>query len=393
MATGKTLPHVLIVDDEAELVEELLDFLTSQKFPAEAVGNASTALERIEADPTISVLLSDIRMPHIDGLTLARAALSRRTDEFPLEVVMLTGNGTMADAAEAVRTRAIDLLFKPVRPSSLKSALIRAGEASQKRRERWEQEQAVRAAAAGQNNPPQSPNASRSEEVFLSLINHELRTPLTPIIGLSDLIESELDSLSPTDLRSFAGEIRTSGQRLERAITRVTELASLVSGRAKAALTPCDAQRIMDETRSICASRVADREQTIRVANAIAHPVMTDRRRVVRILTELVDNASRFSAERSEILMSAHETEDMIVFQVEDRGKGMTPEQIIVALQQFQQLDMSHTRHIEGLGIGLCLGVRLAKLLGGHLTLASEPGNGTVAALLLPKSTTAAAPV
>lgn len=385
------MPHVLVVDDEVELVEEILDYLIAQKFPAEAVANATAALERLDAKPSISVLLSDIRMPDVDGLTLARAALARRSDEYPLEVVLLTGNGTMADAAEAVRTRAADLLFKPVRPSSLKAALLHAGDIARQRRERWEATQILQADRARPAPTETPPPASRSEDAFLSLINHELRTPLTPIIGLADLIESELESLSPNDLRSFAGEIRDSGQRLERAITRITELTSLVSGRAKATLAACDAQRILDETRQTCTARVGGRDQSIRVSNAIAQPLITDRRRVVRILSELVDNASRFSPEGSEILLSASEDADMVIFSVKDSGKGMTPEQVVVALRSFQQVDMSHTRDIEGLGIGLCLGVRLAKLLGGHLTLASELGKGTVAALILPKSTANAA--
>ena len=142
-------PHVLVVDDETDLADEINDYLLAHHFKAQAVSNGEDALQRLDADPSISVLLSDIRMPDLNGLELADAALSRRTDANPLEVVMLTGHGTVDDATRALRSGAVDFLQKPIALETIAHAVRRAAKAAADRQARWQELQSLRLRANG----------------------------------------------------------------------------------------------------------------------------------------------------------------------------------------------------------------------------------------------------
>ena len=402
-AADAALPHVLVVDDETIISTEIVEYLRLQGFQAEAVTNGHDALKSLDADPSIDVMLSDIRMPDMDGLTLASAASERRAEAHALEVVMLTGHATVANAASSVRLRATDFLMKPVRLAVLKEALVRAGRLAVERRtkacERLALSQAHAASLAEieslqslvaglQSRLKPAADAAASQDggrnAFLSVLNHELRTPLVPIIGLAGLIEGQPGSLSSAELQEFARAIRMGGERLERAVFRITEFTSLASGQSVARHAPCKVDDIMAAASRKCAGRLAGRSQTLSSVTGTRRVLYSDSARVVQVLEELLENASRFSPEGSAISLSVRETDGNVVFTVADEGPGMTEQEIVLATQTFQQLDMSSRRPVEGLGLGLSLAMRLANLLGGKLSIQSTPGTGTEVDLKLP---------
>ena len=216
-ATDTTL-HVLVVDDEPIIREEIAEFLQMQGIRAEAVANGEAALQQLDADPSIDVMLSDIRMPGMDGLTLARTAIDRRGEQHAIEVVMLTGHATVNDAAASARLRAIDFLVKPLSLTTLKATLQHAHASARNRREKWQESRALEAVYGNTvkqvgdlqslvtelrealTEPGHRDDGGRN--AFMALVNHELRTPLVPIIGFAELIEHELDLIGPANSRA-----------------------------------------------------------------------------------------------------------------------------------------------------------------------------------------------
>ncbi len=106
--------HILIVDDEPGFLEELTESLQAAGWHVECASNASTALEKLCADRNLTVLLSDLKMPGADGLTLARRVCDQWAASNPTEVVLLTADGTDADMAEAALIGVFDFLTKPI---------------------------------------------------------------------------------------------------------------------------------------------------------------------------------------------------------------------------------------------------------------------------------------
>jgi signal transduction histidine kinase/DNA-binding response OmpR family regulator len=127
--------QILIVDDESSLLEELNDFLTLHGMAVGAAGDGAQALAVLAADPAITVVLTDIRMPGLDGLGLANRVLQARGDADAIEVVLMTGHGAIEDAAQAVRAGAFDFLRKPMELDELVAVLTRAHARALARRE------------------------------------------------------------------------------------------------------------------------------------------------------------------------------------------------------------------------------------------------------------------
>ncbi len=126
--------RVLVVDDEPSLVEELRDFLSWQDIVVSTAANAIQALDVLASLPAITVVLTDIRMPGIDGLALTNRILRARGGADAIEVVLMTGHGNVASAAEAVRAGAFDFLRKPMVLDELLAVIRRAHVKAQARR-------------------------------------------------------------------------------------------------------------------------------------------------------------------------------------------------------------------------------------------------------------------
>ena len=126
MTDTKLPQRILIVDDEPWLLEELNDFLTLHGVTVRVAGDAAQALAMLAGDAAITVVLTDIRMPGLDGLDLANQVLRARDDHDAIEVVLMTGHGTIEDAVQAVRAGAYDFLRKPMVLDDMFAVLRRA---------------------------------------------------------------------------------------------------------------------------------------------------------------------------------------------------------------------------------------------------------------------------
>jgi signal transduction histidine kinase len=395
--------HVLVVDDEPVLREEIVEYLCMRGMNAEYVGSGAEALARLSAAPSIEAMLTDIKMPNMDGLTLAQLAIEQITEEHALEVVVITGHATVADAAAALRLRAVDFLTKPARLTAIATAVAKAGATARQRRAVWRQSQtdvrtlsdSIEALQTLQSQAEELKNQlnersgatsleAAARDAFLAVIGHELRTPLQPIIGFADLIENRLDRLSPEQVKTFAHDIRESGHRLNRTLARIVDMTALASKAAIAERVPHRVWTIAQSVAAGHAAALAARKQRLRIDVAIQDDVATDACWLVKLLSELVDNASRFAPVGAAIGLSVRHENGGTVFEVQDTGSGMTADELEIAKQPFKQVDMSPSRPYEGLGIGLAMAKDIAVLLGGTLILDSVKGSGTTVSVHLP---------
>jgi DNA-binding NtrC family response regulator len=126
--------RILIVDDEPSLLEELSVSLSQAGWHVESASDAFAAWEKLNADASLSVLLTDIGMPGMDGLSLARRVCDQGRNSAPTEVIVLTAHGTADDAAEARRIGAFEFLPKPVSLKMLLETTERAFRSARDRR-------------------------------------------------------------------------------------------------------------------------------------------------------------------------------------------------------------------------------------------------------------------
>jgi PAS domain S-box-containing protein len=229
--------------------------------------------------------------------------------------------------------------------------------------------------------------ANRTRSQFLANMSHELRTPLNAILGFSESLQLGIAGPLEPRQEEYAALIHQSGDHLHTIINDILDLAKVDAGKLDFHIEHgVDPAQIVES----CVSLMRDRAETGQLMLSVEEDrdlprLIADPTRLKQILLNLLSNAIKFTQPGGSVTVSVAETgAGGVAFAVRDTGPGMTPAEIIVALEPFGQVEADHTRRYEGTGLGLPLAARLTELHGGTLDLESEKGVGTSVTVTLP---------
>ena len=227
--------------------------------------------------------------------------------------------------------------------------------------------------------------SNRAKSEFLATMSHELRTPLNAIIGYSELLKTFGANLATAKQDEYHGIILQSGRHLLSLINDILDLAKVESGRLE--LRPVDVPLHVVAQECVDYLEPAARPKSLSIELDIP-PIefRCDRRLLKQLLLNILSNAVKFNREGGRINLSAalHDDGEHLVIAIADTGIGMSGPEIERALQPFAQVERTHSRTIEGTGLGLTLVQRFTTILGGEFSVASEPEVGTTVTLKLP---------
>ena len=232
--------------------------------------------------------------------------------------------------------------------------------------------------------------ASNAKDRFLATMSHELRTPLNAILGFTGILLMRLPGPLTEKQERQLQHVQASGQHLLSLINDLLDLAKIESGRVDLARDPVDAEAVAEAVGATLRPMAQERGLTLDVVARDSELFGTgDRRAVQQVLLNLVNNALKFT-ERGGVVLEIAPTvlpdgQSAVAFNVIDTGVGIAPDDLQRLFQAFVQVGSREQRG-KGSGLGLHLSHKLAHLMGGTLTAASEEGHGSRFTLTLARA-------
>ena len=241
--------------------------------------------------------------------------------------------------------------------------------------------------------------ASRIKSQFVANMSHELRTPLNAILGYAEMLEEEIDDLSPDEVVEDVARIRKAGLHLLSLVNDVLDMSKIEAGHTEMHLEELELEPLLAAVAQTMDPLVNDRRNDLVIAYEYPAPtIRTDLVKLRQCVLNLVSNANKFT-EQGTITVRARAAEapegrdgDWISIEIIDTGIGMNEEQQRRLFQPFMQADASTTRRFGGTGLGLHITQRFCEMLGGRVSVTSEEGKGSVFSMLLPAWLTGAQP-
>jgi signal transduction histidine kinase len=241
-----------------------------------------------------------------------------------------------------------------------------------------------------QDKSRQLAEASERKSQFLASMSHELRTPLNAIIGLTEMMVSNAGRFGTEKALEPLRRVNAAGTHLLSLINEVLDLSKIEAGKLELNPEPVNLVRLIDEVVGT-AGQLAEKNHNRLVVEAQENlgALNADSMRLKQILLNLLSNACKFTKE-GEVALRVRKVadgRDWIELAVADNGIGLTAEQQAKLFQEFTQADSLTARRYGGTGLGLALSRKLARMMGGDVTVTSEPGKGSVFTVRLPGGT------
>ncbi|MDR2479249.1 MAG: response regulator [Treponema sp.] len=236
------------------------------------------------------------------------------------------------------------------------------------------------------NDIKKTESASTAKSQFLASMSHEIRTPMNAIIGMSELIRT--DNLDSHQLM-FVNDIKNMSRMLLQIINDILDFSKIEAGKMELNCIHFNLRELYDEISSLnhflANSKGLEFKRTF--SDDVPRIVYGDDVRIRQIITNLLNNAVKYTTEgmvHFRVRLAREESGEYIVFEVEDTGIGIRPEDFQRVFETFEQVDRRKNRSITGTGLGLPISRRLVELMNGRIEIQSEYGKGSVFAAFLP---------
>ncbi len=379
---------VLIVDDDSALLQALPQALALRlkDVQVDTCDSAFSAIECIRAND-YDAIISDIKMPGMDGLALLAKVRELRPD---IPTLLITGHGDHELAIKALRGGAYDFIQKPIDRDYFVAALRRAIQTHQLRVQVQEQQRALEQynrslEQAVQERTRELIAANAVKDEFISMASHELKTPLSSLKGMTQLLHRRLQRMGSKEVANLAN-MENAIRRMEMLVNDLLSTSFIDMGKLALTKQNCDLGELC---RGLVEEFIMGTNPSPDVeVDVPAEPVMIelDSNRIGQVVMNLLSNARKYSPPASLITVSLTKSADSCVIAVRDNGVGIAPERLPHIFDRFYRVP--NIEVLRGSSVGLGLGLYISKQIverhGGHIEVASEEGKGSVFSIFLP---------
>ena len=359
---------ILIVEDDINIRENIVDLLEVENFHAIAAEDGRMGLE-LASKEVPDLIICDVMMPKLDGYSVLNA-LRENPITATIPFVFLTAKSNKNDFRQGMGLGADDYLTKPFTKDELLETI----------KCRLEKQFAI--------NQKSQQELNELRQCITHSLPHEMRTPLNGILGFSQLLMKEYESLEEQEIYEMAEDIYNSANRLfgftqnfllyAQLESIATDPEKIKSLQSKKTYFPVEALTSLIKEKALIVGREADVQISfdspcwVKIANTKLH----------KILEELIDNCLKFSESGTNIFVSSAVNENHLIITFTDSGRGMSASEIrkLGAYRQFNRRIYEQ----QGSGLGLIIVKLLVELHGGSLDIQSNPGDKTVVQVKLP---------
>ena len=339
-------PRVLVVDDEIG-VRESLRAILQRDFQVMTASNGNEALVMVAREP-VDIVTLDLNMPGMGGVGVLERVKQIDPD---IEVMIITGKGTIESAVQGLRLRAFDYLSKPFDCDRVRGLVQMAA--------------ARRMAVRRMKTVP---------EHLLSTLSHELRTPLNVILGYSNMLQDDSTQALSDDQKQALDRIQANSESLLAYVETIFYMAELDRGLVSMSVTPVPVGDVLARVAAEFAPRATAKGIGWTVDVPPSLTVASDADKMWRMIRALADNAVQYT-HAGAAQLSARRSANGLLLEIQDSGPGLPPEVASeaedLAAGRFGERAPAH------LGFGLRLAGRLARALGAVLRVTTTPQGTT----------------
>lgn len=359
--SNKTL---LVVDDEPLIRNLCVSALDNYNILLAEDGiQALTILDSHEVD----IILSDVRMPNLDGLELLLRVKEQQPDQ---AMILMTGYSDKATILEALKAGADDFINKPINILQLSTTVDKVYERQKIRQELT--------------------NLKRIDKLksdFLGLISHKLKTPATAISLFLQNIAEGIESPDDTNFKQMLSMVQAETVHLEHLIQDLLYFSEATLQNEEQPLEPVNLSAVADQT--AVALRLTADNRRIHFNTDLEHlqnlkPLMLNPQKINFAVRALLDNAIKFTPEGGTVTIEGSIKDKLVTLTVTDTGIGIPQHEIAKIFNKFYQVDPEQTGQVRGFGLGLYYAREFIRDMGGRLQIQSHSQKGTAAIIEFP---------
>lgn len=390
------IAKILVVDDEPDL--ELLirqrfrHRIRNKELQFEFAGNGLDALRLIDGDPEkFDMILTDINMPEMDGLTL----LDKIKEQYKhYKAVVVSAYGDMENIRTAMNRGAFDFVTKPIDFGDLETTINKTIEEykiiRQGRMAKVQLDDTIRQKEIAEIEREKAEQSEKFKQQFLANMSHEIRTPMNSVIGLTNLlIKSKLDAQQA----KYLNVIKKSSENLLVIINDILDLSKIEAGKMEFEKIPFSIEESLDTVYHTMVFKADEKNLELEstIEPGVPDVIIGDPVRLNQILINLCGNAIKFT-EKGKVRIQVKELSrlenlSIIEFSVSDSGIGIPESQLNKIFESFSQASSETTRKFGGTGLGLTISKQLVELQKGSIYVQSEVGKGTTFSFKIPYET------
>jgi signal transduction histidine kinase len=230
--------------------------------------------------------------------------------------------------------------------------------------------------------------ANQAKSIFLAKMSHQLRTPLNAVIGYSEMLLEDAEANGLDDVTADLRRINSAGKHLLSLVTDVLDLSQIEADETHLVIEPFDVSRFIDDVVATSRNLVLTNHNEFVVERGTDLGIaITDATRLRQATLNLLSNAAKFTQDGKVTLAVSREkgeAGDCVQISVRDTGIGISPDNLSKLFQEFNQAEASTASRYGGTGLGLALSRKLCRMMGGEISVVSEPGKGSCFTITIP---------